>query len=144
MSSDHHEIHRIAAPLAHRVEKDAGAEQIAEEAVALWHEIDRALSPIIGKGGVAALYRRSLHVSGAVHPWLASSHEGAPMALDPAPLKLLLAKQSNADAASGSRAVLQAFHALLSTLIGAVLTEQLLGSVWSLHLSSAPAQDSSP
>jgi hypothetical protein len=59
-------------------------------------------------------------------------------------MKLLLAQQQSADAAAGSNAVLQTFHALLSTLIGAVLTQQLLGSVWNPNLSSAPAQDSSP
>ena len=135
---------RIVGPLARRLGEGAGGADIAEETVALWHEIDSALAPIIGKAGVAALYRRSLHVSSAVHPWMAARHDGIQTAMDPAALKPLLAEQSTAEAAAGSSAVLQTFHELLSTLIGPSLTGQLLGPVWGSPNSGAEARDMSP
>lgn len=41
---------QIATALARRVGDDATAAQIAEAMVAIWHDIDGALTPIIGGG----------------------------------------------------------------------------------------------
>ena len=43
---------------------------IADAIVSTWREIALALGPIIGRGGVAALYRRSLYLAVREHPWL--------------------------------------------------------------------------
>jgi hypothetical protein len=137
------ESRRIAAPLAHRVAQDADAAQIAEAAVSIWQEIDAALTPIIGQRGVAALYRRSLYITGATHPWLAGTHEGVPTAMDLAALKSALAQQNSA-AAVGGGALLQTFHELLASLVGPSLTERLLRSVWANSSSGPPAQDTLP
>ena len=106
---------------------DANAAQIADAMVATWHEIDAALTPIIGSKAVVALYKRSLHLTAKTHPWLAGTHEGA-QALDLAALKPVVAQQSSAEAALGSRALLQTFNQLLGSLIGPSLTERLLRS----------------
>lgn len=138
------ESSRIPAPLANRVGQDANATQIADAMVATWQEIDAALTPIIGSGGVAALYKRSLYLTAAAHPWLAGTREGAQAAIDPAALKSVIAQQSSADAAIGSNALLQTFHQLLGSLIGPSLTERLLRSVWADSSSGPPAQDTTP
>ncbi len=111
--------------------------------VAMWLEIDTALRPIIGQGGVAALYKRSLHLTTPAYPWLASTHEGVQAPMDLAALKAIFAQQSNASAAAGSRALLHTFNELLASLVGPSLTERLLRSVWANSFSGQPAQDTS-
>jgi len=138
------ESRRIAAPLAHRVGEDADAAQIAEAVVATWQEVDAALTPIIGQRGVAALYKRSLYLTGAAQPWLAGTHKGVPTAMDLAALKSVLAQQSSANAAAGGGALLQTFYELLTSLVGPSLTERLLRPVWANSLSGRPAQDTTP
>ena len=132
------------APLALRVGNDADAGQIVEAIVATWQEINAALTPIIGAGGLAALYKRSLYLTGAAHPWLAGAHEGAQTDMDLAPLKAVLRQQSSANVAAGGDALLQTFHALLVSLVGPSLTDRLLRSVWANSSSGPPAQDVTP
>jgi hypothetical protein len=133
-----------AATLAHLVETGADAAQIAAAMVSTWQEIDVALSPVIGKGGVTALYTRSLYLTGSAHPWLTGAQEGVPAAMDLAALKFVLAQQSDIDAAAGSGAVLKTFYELLASLVGPSLTERLLRSVWANSFSGPPAQDTLP
>ena len=135
---------RTAAPLAQRVAKDANAEQIASALVATWQEIDAALAPILGRHGVAALYKRSIHLTGATHPWLANTHKGLQTTIDFVALKSEFAQQSSADAASAGSALLHTFYDLLTSLVGLSLTERLLRSVWANTSRGPPAQDTSP
>lgn len=109
----------------------------------LWLEIETALAPILGQQGVAALFKRSLYLTGAAHPWLTGRHEGAQPAVDLLTFKALLAQQTSAEAAAGASALLQQFHDLLSSLVGPSLTERLLRSVWAKPLSGSHAQDTS-
>ena len=131
-------------PLASRVGSDADAAQIAAAVIAIWDEIDDALTPIVGPLGMVALYRRSLHLAAAHHPWLAGRDEGVLTDTDPAVLKSVLARRSSADAAAGGSAFLNTFHELLASLIGPSLTERLLRSVWDNPSSGPAAQDTSP
>jgi hypothetical protein len=110
---------------------------------AIWQEIDGALTPILGRGGVAALYKRSLHLTSAANPWLTLGREGDPTAMDLAALKAALGQQTGAAAAAGGGALLQTFYDLLSSLVGPSLTERLLRSVWSASSSGPSAQDTS-
>jgi hypothetical protein len=135
------ESRRLAAPLAHRVGKDANAAQIADAIVATWQEIDAALTPIIGQRGVAALYRRSLYLTCAAHPWLAGTHEDAHTDMDLAALKSVFREQSSTHAAGGGNALFQTFYELLASLVGSSLTERLLRSVWANSSSDQHAQD---
>jgi len=138
------ESRQIAAPLAHRVEKQADAEQIAVAVVAIWLEIDTALAPIIGRRGIAALYGRSLYLTVSVHPWLANAHDGVQADMNLAGLKSVLAQQNSAKAAAAGDALLHTFYELLTTLVGPSLTERLLRSVWENSFSGTPPQDISP
>jgi hypothetical protein len=130
--------------LANRVGSDADATQIAAAVLAIWEEIDDALTPLIGPLGLAALYRRTVHLSAAQHPWLAGRDEGVLTDTDPAVLKSLLAHRSSAEAAAGGSAFLDTFHELVASLIGPSLTARLLRSVWDNPSSGPAAQDTSP
>jgi hypothetical protein len=132
---------RLAAALVQRTGAHADAARIAEATLAIWDEIDDALTPIVGPQGVVALYRRSLHLTVAAHPWVEGGADGPRAALDPAALKSVLAQRSSAEAAAGGSAFLQTLHELLASLVGPSLTERLLRSVWTPSSSGLPTQD---
>jgi hypothetical protein len=122
-------------PLAN--EADAGA--VAAAVLQAWAQADAALNPVIGPRGVLALYNRSLSLAAARHPWLAAEHAGALAPQDLPALRAALAGQPATVALQGGQALLQAFDDLLCSLIGASLTERLLGSAWGPAPVPAPA-----
>lgn len=123
--------------------KDEGisARRIAAGAAEAWRRVDAALSPIIGHGGVAALYRRSLFLVRADHPWLPGAHEGALDPVEFTELESVVAQQSSQDADAATDALLKTFRALLSDLIGPSLTERLLRPIPPLTSHGDPVQD---
>lgn len=141
---ENHQSPDIAAALIRQAEGGADAVQIAAAITSTWRDVDAALSPILGHRGVASLYKRSLHITSAAHPWLAGTHDGLPTVMDLAPLQAALSHQSSVDAATSGGALLHTFHELLASLVGRSLTEQLLHSVWADAASRAPAQEISP
>lgn len=112
--------------------------------VSIWRAIDTVLSPIVGQRGVAMLYKRSLYLVSSAHPWLVGLHEGNQTTMDLAALESVFAQQSSQHASIAGGAFLQAFHELLSSLIGPSLTERLLRPVWAPFSSGPSAQDTSP
>jgi len=128
-------------PLGARLGKGATAAQVADAVGAIWLEIDHALHPIIGRRGVAALYGRSMKLTAAAYPWMAPGYQSTLFAVDPAALKSALARQTAAEAAAGGSALFQSFHDVISSLIGAALTDRLLRSVWDHPSGASSAQD---
>jgi hypothetical protein len=138
-----HESNGVAFPT--RLARDgADSGQVAESIAATCRAVDDALAPIIGQGGVAALFRRSLHLTGQTHPWLAGAEEGVPNAMDVVTLTSRLARQTSAEAAAAGALLLRTFYDLLTTLVGPSLTERLLRPVWVNFLSGPSAQDTKP
>jgi hypothetical protein len=135
---------QIAAALAQRIGPLTDAASVTEAIAAIWQEIEAALSPIIGRRGLAALYKRSLNLASGTHPWLALGNDGVPNAIDLAPLKASLAQRSSSDAAAAASTLFHTFEALLTSLVGASLTERLLRSVLDSSSSGSPAQDTTP
>jgi hypothetical protein len=131
----------IAAHLEHGAGATADPALVGAKVAATFRAINDALSPIIGHRGVAALYRRSVHLASVTHPWLAGAHEEVHVALDLVPLAAVLAQQTTAQAVAGGTRLLQTFHSLLTSLIGPSLTERLLRPVWVNFLSGPSAQD---
>ena len=115
----------------------ADAGKIADRAVEAWTAIDGALSPIVGARGVAALYKRSVHLAVQDHPWLVAAYEGALRPGDFASLRAALSLQTGANAAAAHDAILQTFQDLLDNLIGQSLTQRLLQAARS-HLQAVP------
>jgi hypothetical protein len=126
--------------LEHREEQ---ARAIAGQALAGWLHVDAALSPVIGHGGVAALYRRSLFLTRAQYPWLPSLHAGGLDPVEFTDLQAALAQQTVADASAADQALQRTFHDLLASLIGDSLTERLLRPASGLPSNGDPAQDTS-
>ncbi|HZT55906.1 MAG TPA: hypothetical protein VFA35_06750 [Burkholderiaceae bacterium] len=131
----------ISAFLEGKVAAGASSQDIAESVAAAFDALDRALTPIVGQRGVAALYERSVHLARKAHPWLPVPQGSVPSAIDLRALVLGLAQRTAADAGTGGAALLQTFHDLLTHLIGASLTERLLRSVWANFLSGPSAGD---
>lgn len=134
----------IQAFLAQRASEGASASQVAEIVVSAWQDINAALAPVIGQRGVAALYKRSIHLTIAGHPWMEACNDSAPDAMALSVLRTVLARQAGCEAAAGGAALLAALRELVGTLIGPKLTEQLLASAWATLFSGTSAQDSPP
>jgi hypothetical protein len=123
---------------------DSNPQGVADGAVAVWTAIDGALSPVIGARGNGALYKRSLHLARAQHPWLAAAYEGAVQPGDYSALRAALAQQTAADATRAQEALLRIFNDLLADLIGRSLTGRLLQAAWSPNSYGNAVQDESP
>jgi hypothetical protein len=121
----------------------ADAEQIAHAAVAIWRAVDKALSPVIGLRGSAALYERSLHLAQADYPWLGAAHEIAAEPRHLAVLHAALVQNTPEQAAAAHDFLLQTFVTLLTDLIGASLTRRLLQAAWEPPSSGHAALDTS-
>jgi len=137
------EARRIQATIADLAAVGTDAERIAAIAASTWREIHTVLSPVIGPGGVAALYQRALYVTRPAYPSLKAVREDPLRPGDFAALRLALAQQTAEQVAATNGALLQAFCDLLANLIGISLTERLLRSVRNLPAAdAAPPQDS--
>ena len=134
-------IDKTLGPMALR---GADAGQVAAASVTTWRAIVAALSPIVGRRGIAALYKRSLLLVLPDYAWLAAAYEGALEPGDFDSLRAALSQQTAENAAAAQDAVLQTFQDLLDNLIGRSLTQRLLQSVWDQPSSSEAVQDKSP
>ena len=128
----------MGSDLSRQVAAGATAAQIATAVKSAWRAIERALWPILGKAGVAALLQRSVVLASKSYPWL-PSEAAAPTEIEH--LFDVLSRQPSDVAADVGGAILQAFNDLLTILVGNSLTERLLGSVWDTLSSGMTAQD---
>jgi hypothetical protein len=124
------DVHGIRAMLVRRAGESADSATIASAALSVWQDIDRALSPIIGQPGVAALYKRSLYLTLVGQPALVTAYEGALRPGEFEGLETALTQQTPAQALAMICALLNTFHELLTHLIGGSLFERLLRTVW--------------
>jgi hypothetical protein len=131
------EARRIQATIADLAAINADAQRIAEVAASTWREIYSVLSPVIGPGGVTALYQRSLYMTRAAHPCLAAVRDDALRPGEFVALQQVLSQQTAAHVAAANGALLQTFCDLLGNLISVSLSERLLRSV--RNLPSGPA-----
>lgn len=131
------EARRIQATIAELAAINSDAQRIAEVAASTWREIYSVLSPVIGPGGVTALYQRSLYMTRAAHPFLAAARDEGLQPGEFAALQQVLSQQTSTHVAAANGALLHTFCELLANLISAALTERLLRSVRNLP-SAAP------
>jgi hypothetical protein len=111
-----------------RLEDDgADVQRIALVTRMTWDRVDAALSPIIGQAGVSALFNRSITLVLDKHAFLDAVDRDASNGFGS--LESALSRQDPAIARSAGQALLGQFHALLTKLIGAALTERLLQPV---------------
>jgi len=132
-----------AKPLGDGVGDLDGA-SVAVCTVITWQALEAALSPVIGRGGVWALYRRCLHLARPLHPCLDAADPGEAGAGDFSALNSALSSQTGPAAAAATEALLQSFWALLTGLIGSALTERLIGFSRAPPSDAPVAQDNTP
>lgn len=105
---------------------EAAVRDVAALAVGFLRHAEAALSPIIGRQSVGALYQRSLYLTRSEHPWLAVAY-GEWMPADPfVVLQKAVSRQPLSNAQAAVLALLSKFRSLLDNLIGPSLTAQLL------------------
>jgi hypothetical protein len=132
------QIHSRVAQLA---ERGLASGHVAASASSTWMEISSALTPVLGPLGVAALYRRSLHLAQERFSWLALNGDRALVPVSFDELHSALENQAPAAAAAANAALLQAFFDLLIRLVGVSLTDRLLRPVWDNPSDGSAAQD---
>jgi hypothetical protein len=139
------EVQGIQAEFRRLAAESADAIRIAEVATSIWDGVGLALSPIIGQVGVNALFKRSVHLTRHAHPCLSVLNEGVVLPQgELAALQVVLAQQDHAGAAAVNAALLQNFHELLISLIGASLSERLLRPVWDTPSSGDAVTEATP
>lgn len=134
------ETRRLADHLA-QIDAHASPQQVADMVVATWEAIELALSPIIGRRGVAALYRRCLFIARQEFQWLAGAANDEPAISSFSTLQHVLGQQDSSAAIAASCLLLDTLHELLASLVGSSLTERLLCSVWANSSICASTQD---
>ncbi|HEU4460058.1 MAG TPA: hypothetical protein VFR90_13125 [Methylibium sp.] len=140
---DDERTQRLAAALLR--DSSAGVDVVADAVVQTWTRIDHALAPIIGAAGVAAMYRRSLHVCALSHPALRHALGPVQRRLEIEPLRAVLqAEDATTAAAQLGAELLLTFDELLSRMVGPSLTERLLRQAWNDLLDDAPDEDPIP
>lgn len=133
----------IAAFLEGAVRAGACSQEVAELVATAWQSIEQVLVPVIGKVGITALFKRTLHLSCETYPWLpqspasADGHEARALAT----LTTELGKRTSLEAAAAGTQLLQTFDTLLTTLIGRSLAEKLCSPAWATFLSDRPQLD---
>lgn len=133
-----------AANRVARIGEDPGITTAVDSILRTLTDIARALTPVIGNHGVAALYQRSVLLCATRYPDLddlASRTTSFASPLDFAPLRMaLLMHDVNAIRLCGAD-LLHTLNQLLTSLIGASLSERLLRSAWENSLCGPPPQD---
>ena len=123
-SAVNEETHLAPAARVPGTEVPADTEGVVDAALSQWREVFAALVPIIGQRGVAALFKRSLHLRQAEHPFLSLPAHPPD---DFVALRAALLQQTAGVAKAANGALLRTFVDLLGRLIGTALTERLIG-----------------
>lgn len=120
----------IRTTLARLAGDAADARAIADATFVLGQQLAARLAPIIGVGGVEALFGRALHLTSRDFPWLVMAEEQGNGTALLGGVKARLAARERSLASAASCALLLTFTELLNSLIGESLTECLLAPVW--------------
>jgi len=123
-------VEAIRAKLSRLCGDPSDPATVAGAALVTWNEVAAQLAPVIGAGGVEALFHRALHLTARALPWLADEAADGDAAAMLARFKARLETRDAAGAMEASLALLATFTALLATLIGDSLTDRLMLPVW--------------
>jgi hypothetical protein len=120
-----------------------GTGAAAEVDLGVWREVAGILAPMIGAGGVEAIFKRSLQLTTPRFPWLGFAGEPEAGVAILASCLARLKLRDPKEAAEANLALLVSFTDLLVAMIGASLTDRLLGQIWALPISASPEETSS-
>lgn len=96
--------------------------------LAIWNRITRKFAPLLGPGSADLLFTRSLDENRSSFPWLPIADPAGDTSYDG--LEASLAQRSPDEISAATRALLASYIDLLTTLIGARLTNQFLRSAF--------------
>ena len=126
-----------------RAGRSVDTAHVASAIVSVWDEIDRALTPIVGARGMAALYGRTLFLTGRECVDCAGMPDGVTDAMRLDSLRERLLPCTPERATDIGCTLFLTLESLLSSMVGTALTERLLRAVWASHSSGETAQDTS-
>jgi hypothetical protein len=121
------------------VDVDAGA--VAAAARRTCEHLARQLAPLVGEGGVAAIYTRSLHLVQRQFPGLAPGRESAQRDGPFVRVEQFLAHQQPAVASAAAVALFTTVGELLASFIGEPLTMRLLREAWPVEFASDTTEE---
>ena len=119
----------------------ADAKAIADDCVRAWERVASQFAPLIGEGGVGALYARSLHLTRSKFPWLAVPEEPRRTDGPYTDLKVSLERREASEAREAISALMITFAELLTALIGETLATRILQSGWTHRGRDDTAQE---
>jgi hypothetical protein len=131
---------RLQARLEQPLTDGAVPARVTSVAAAIWMDVDATFSPLIGKLGVAALFRRAVALTSREFPWLTAALDEQQPGEDFAGLRQAFCVRSGADIASANAALLGNFFTTLTDLIGVPLTERLLASIADIPSTGHPPE----
>ncbi len=105
-------------------------DDIGAASLQLWEHLAQELISIIGEAGFESLYSRCVFLLKDEFPWLQLSRSSTQIGTQFNELKHQLDQQELAMAEQASRRLLDTFMRLLSGLIGAGLTQNILQVAW--------------
>ncbi len=115
---------------------------VVDVTIHLWERLATELIMIVGDGGFQSLYSRSLHLTGAAFPWMATAHPQQAADARFAGLRSSLEGQDAKKAGEASIALLATFIGILSALIGELLTTSILRAAWGDDVMNTAAKES--
>jgi hypothetical protein len=118
-------------------------EEIARLLTARFRMISQALGPVIGNGGVTALFERSFYVAGGAHPWVSDFRDHAEHAGDFASIEALFAARTAREATQAGVLIVDQFCDLLGEMVGYSLSERLLRPVLMRSVGNPAAKGNS-
>jgi hypothetical protein len=122
--------HAILQTLTQKIGGAKDSTAIAEASINTWSKVTICLAPIIGRGGVDALFNRSLSIAARTYPWLFHSKDSNDCATPMDRFRTTLETREPSSALDASAAIMYGFYRMLETLIGELLAERILGSIW--------------
>jgi hypothetical protein len=111
----------------------ARAAEAAHATTAVWHVVDLDLSAVIGQRGAAAVLLQALATTRRLHGWMPEPPADASFRRCVCALGDALADQPPQACAAGTLFLESTFQELLSSLVGAALTTELLRRAWALR-----------
>lgn len=105
-------------------------EKVVDAELELWEHMATQIISLVGEGGFNSLYARSLFLTRATFPWLATGSPSPQTENRFAELKLSLDGQTPAQASAANRLLLITFTDILASLIGEQLTTRILRAAW--------------
>jgi hypothetical protein len=110
-------------------------ENVVDAELGLWEQMATQIISIVGEGGFNSLYARSLFLTRAAFPWLATGSPSPQAEHRFAELKQCLDGQTPAQARAANRLLLITFTDILAALIGELLTTRILRAAWRNDIS---------